>query len=87
MLKYEPAQYSTLKNEPQVHFSTGSFFNVTPALMAISTTRGNTVGNPPGEGRLSYESILLNIGKEQWLGPRCLIFTQTVNKLSYSSME
>ena len=32
VLKYEPVQYSTLKNEPQVHFSTGSFFNVTPAL-------------------------------------------------------
>ena len=31
VLKYEPVQYSTLKNEPQVHFSTGSFFNVTPA--------------------------------------------------------
>ena len=30
VLKYEPVQYSTLKNEPQVHFSTGSFFNVTP---------------------------------------------------------
>ena len=23
VLKYEPVQYSTLKNEPQVHFSTG----------------------------------------------------------------
>ena len=31
VLKYEPVQDSTLKNEPQVHFSTGSFFNVTPA--------------------------------------------------------
>ena len=31
VLKNEPVQYSTLKNEPQVHFSTGSFFNVTPA--------------------------------------------------------
>ena len=33
VLKYELVQYSTLKNEPQVHFSTGSFFNVTPAVV------------------------------------------------------
>ena len=37
VLKYEPVQYSTLKNEPQVHFSTGSFLNVTPAIGVIRT--------------------------------------------------
>ena len=43
VLKYEPVQYSTLKNEPQVHFSTGSFFNVTPAARLRNKVQPNTV--------------------------------------------
>ena len=31
MLKFEPCQLLTLKNDPGSHFSTGSLFNVTPA--------------------------------------------------------
>ena len=33
MLEFEPCQLLALKNDPGSHFSTGSLFNVTPAVL------------------------------------------------------